>query len=240
MNLGYKGFRFGLLKDERSLYSAKLLVHLKSRILSMGGHIGTGRATLRASGGRISAAIVNGREFHAEKYVVAAGAWSNEVCKPLGYDPLILPARGLVLYCKTGGSKLVDYPAHYDEGLTVTQHDSDTLRLTSFFELVGFEPRFNRSRVDWLFRTAVSHFSRSSDVRVSELGVGFRPSTPDQLPAVGKVPRCDNGYLLSGSCRKGMALAPILGKMLMKEMLGSDDVPDPLARALDPGRFLAI
>jgi glycine/D-amino acid oxidase-like deaminating enzyme len=121
--------------------------------------------------------------------------------------------------------------------VTVTQHDEDTVRLTSFFELVGFNPRFSQTRMDWLFETVTSYFSRPCRLELSEVGVGYRPCTPDQLPVVGRIPRCDNGYILTGSCRKGMALAPALSKLLIGCALGSHETSDPLLQALDPERF---
>jgi len=151
---------------------------------------------------------------------------------------MVIPARGLVLFYRTGGKRLVDYPAHYeDEGVTITQHDKDTVRLTSFFELGGFDPRFGRARTDWLFETVTSHLSRPHSLVLTETGVGYRPCTPDQLPVVGRIPRCENGYILTGSCRKGMALAPALSQLLTGRILGSVETDDRLLRALDPERF---
>jgi glycine/D-amino acid oxidase-like deaminating enzyme len=236
--LGYKGFEGGWLKEEKSLHSAKLLDHLRSRIAEMGAKTRVGEARLKSSGSRISYAVLDGERLVADAYVVAAGSWSRALCKPLRYDPMVIPARGLVLFYRTRGKEVVDIPAHYaDEGVTVTQHDRDTLRFTGFFELVGFDRRFSSSRRDWLVETVTSHLSRTCRLELIEAGVGFRPSTPDQLPMVGRIPRCENGYIISGSCRKGMVLAPIRGRLLMGRMLGHDETPDPMLRALDPGRF---
>lgn len=235
--VGYKGFEGGWLMEEKSLHSGKLLEHLTSRISEMGGKVVEGEVRLKRSGSRIARAIVGGSDVTADAYVVAGGSWSREVCRPLGYDPMVIPARGLVLFYRTGGRKVVDYPAHYEEGVTATQHDADTLRFTSFFELVGFNPRFSRARRDWLFETATSHFSRQTKLEPSEVGVGYRPSTPDQLPVVGRIPRCENGYILTGATRKGMALAPVLGQLLIECVSGSAGTNQPLLQALDPRRF---
>ena len=235
--LGYKGFEGGWLMEEKSLHSGKLLTYLRSRISEMGVEAAEGEVHLRSQGSRISCAVVAGEEVVADAYVVAGGSWSRSICKPLRYDPMVIPARGLVLFYRTGGRRVVDYPAHYDdEGVTVTQHDEDTVRLTSFFELVGFNPRFGLSRTDWLFEAVTSHFSRPHRLELSESGVGYRPCTPDQLPVVGRIPRCENGYILTGSCRKGMALAPALSQLLIGCALGSGET-DPLLQALDPERF---
>jgi len=236
--LGYLGFEGGWLAEERSLHSGKLLGHLRSRVAGMGGRFIEGEARLHSAGRRISRAVVGGKELSAEAYVVAAGSWSREVCRPLGYDPMVIPARGLVLFCRTNRKRVIDLPSHYDdEGVTATQHDQDTLRFTSFFELVGYLPQFSRSSTAWLFKTATSHFSRPCALEVSQTGVGFRPSTPDQLPLVGRIPRCENGYVLAGATRKGMALAPVLGKLVIDSIFGPGGRPDPMLRALDPIRF---
>jgi glycine/D-amino acid oxidase-like deaminating enzyme len=239
--VGYKGFEGGWRMEEKSLHSGKLLDLLGSRISEMGGEVVEGEAHLKQSDSSIVRAVVNGESVAADAYVVAAGSWSREVCRPLRYDPMVIPARGLVLFYRTGGERVVDFPAHYDdEGVTATQHGADTMRFTSFFELVGFNPRFSASRRDWLFRTVTSHFSRKCRLQASEVGVGYRPSTPDQLPVVGRIPRCENGYILTGSTRKGMALAPVLGQLLTNLMLGSankDGRENHLLRAMDPARF---
>jgi glycine/D-amino acid oxidase-like deaminating enzyme len=236
--LGYKGFEGGWLVKEKSLHSGKLLSHLGARIFEMGGEAVEGKVRFKSQGSRISCAVIEGEQVVADAYVVAGGSWSRAICKSLRYDPMVIPARGLVLFYRTGGARVVDYPAHYeDEGVTVTQHDRDTVRLTGFFELVGFSPRFSQSKMGWLFEAVTSHFSRPCRLELSEVGVGYRPCTPDQLPVVGRIPRCENGYILTGSCRKGMALAPALSQLLMGCALGSGETDDPLLQALDPERF---
>ncbi len=236
--VGYKGFQGGWLEREIFLHSGKLLDYLRLRTSDMGAKALMGNVRLKSDGSRISSALVDGKEVVADAYVAAGGSWTREICRPLHYDPMVIPARGLVLFYRTNGKRVIDHPAVYaDKGVTVGQHGEDTLRITSFFELVGFNPRFSRSRTDWLFQAATSHFSRQCRLELSETGVGYRPCTPDQLPVVGRIPRCENGYILTGSCRKGMALAPVLGKLLMGCVIGSSDTDDPLLLALDPRRF---
>lgn len=236
--LGYKGFEGGWLEREISLHSGKLLDYLRSRISEMGAKPVAGEVRLKSTGSRISCAVVDGEEVAADAYVVAGGSWSRAICKPLRYDPMVIPARGLVLFYRTKGKRVIDHPAVYaDEGVTVSQHGEDTLRLTSFFELVGFNPRFSRLKKDWLFESVTSHFSRPCRLALTEAGVGYRPCTPDQLPVVGRIPRCENGYILSGACRKGMVLAPVLSQLLMGCVFGSRETDGPLLQALDPGRF---
>ncbi|HVB95518.1 MAG TPA: FAD-binding oxidoreductase [Nitrososphaerales archaeon] len=102
--LGYVGFEGGWLMEEKSLHSGKLLDRLRSRISDMGGKFMEGEARLRSQGSRISCALVKGEEVLADAYVVAGGSWSRAVCKPLRYDPMVVPARGLVLFYRTEAS----------------------------------------------------------------------------------------------------------------------------------------
>lgn len=236
--LGYKGFAEGWLTRERSLHSGKLVDFLRRTVVENGARVASGRVSLKRSGHGVSHALVGARRVLADAYVVAAGSWSREVCAPLGYDPMVIPARGLALFYRTRDGPAVGCPAVYeDEGLTVTQHDGQTLRLTSFFELVGFDARVGRARRRWLLDAAASRFSRPRRLDLIEAGVGFRPSTPDQLPVVGRIPRCDNGYVLTGACRKGITLAPVLASLTMQCALGDGEAADVLLHALRPGRF---
>jgi D-amino-acid dehydrogenase len=236
--LGYRGFEGGWLQREISLHSGKLVDYLRSRVSEMGAEVFEGDVRLKGAGTRILRAAVDGEDTVADAYVVAGGSWSRAICRPLRYDPMVIPARGLVLFYRTKGRQVIDHPGHYaDEGVTVGQHGEDILRLTSFFELVGFDPRFSRSKMDWLFEAVTSHFSRPCALKLSEVGVGYRPCTPDQLPVVGRIPRCENGYIISGAGRKGMALAPVLSQLLMGCVIGSSERDDRLLRALDPARF---
>jgi glycine/D-amino acid oxidase-like deaminating enzyme len=236
--LGYEGFEGGWLEREISLHSGKLVDYLRSRASDMGAEAIEGEVHPKIAGSRITHALVDGKQVVADAYVVAGGSWSREICRPLRYDPMVIPARGLVLFYRTRGKRVVDYPAHYaDEGVTVGQHGEDVLRLTSFFELVGFDPRFSQSKKDWLFEAVTSHFSRPYRLELSEVGVGYRPCTPDQLPVLGRIPRCENGYIIAGANRKGMVLAPVLSQLLMECVFGSGGKDGPLLRALDPARF---
>jgi len=236
--VGYKGFEGGWLEREISLHSGKLLDYLRSRTSDMGARAVMGDVRLKSAGSRISRALVDSKEVVADAYVVAGGSWSREICRPLHYDPMVIPARGLVLFYRTNGKRVTDHPAVYaDKGVTVGQHGEDTLRLTSFFELVGFDPKFSQMRMDWLFEAVTSHFSRPWKLALSEAGVGYRPCTPDQLPVVGRIPRSENGYILAGACRKGMVLAPVLSQLLIGCVLGSSEPDDIMLQPLDPARF---
>ncbi len=246
-DMGYSWEGEGVLSSDLSAHTGKLLAILKSELRSMGIKTVTGEAKLRVSRGQGGVAIegvrVRGRRNEiADSYVIAGGSWSGSICAPLGFDPHILPARGLAEFCHTGGKRLVDYPASFPE-LMLTQHDDNLVRLTGIFDLVGFNARFGAADREWLFKTSRAYLSRPNALRLVEVGAGFRPTTPDQLPVVGAIPGCTNGFIASGGTRKGVTLAPLMGHLTAGVISGSlagktTRTDGDLARILSPSRFI--
>lgn len=226
--LGYKNLGGGAYAEhELSINPFKLFSALRKRVSSLGGRfvlgadaklIEVGDAQQRPGrrGGaqprRIECVTLHQEEAErltADRYVIAAGAWTRELCASLGYDPLVLPARGLAMVFETGGSEVVRSPALLeDQGIGVIQHDINTVRLTSFFDMVGFDRTFAARRKRWMLDIAHRHITLYASLKNPLEGVGFRPCTPDQLPVIGRVPRFDNLYVASGNCRLGVTLAP--------------------------------
>ncbi len=239
--LGFTRFGGGVLfEGELSVDPAKLFKELRRRLSEMGARmILGGEAQLNSSRPKISSAIVNGENLTGDFFVVAAGAWSRNLCGPLGYDPHVIPARGLAMIFDTGGAKLVGYPALFEDyGIAVVQNGPSALTVTSFFELRGFQSTFSESRKRWLLKILSSHLKDYNQLRYINEGVGYRPCTPDQLPVIGKVPGYENLIIASGHCRLGITLAPATGHMI-GSMLAGQMPPEGLLRPFDPSRFAA-
>ena len=165
---------------------------------------------------------VDGTRVPCDIVVLTAGSWSRELCKQLHYDPQILPARGLAILFDTGGEEIITTPAVLEDyGMGLAQHNQTTLRLTGFFEMVGFQKNFSNRRKNWLLDRFRRHVVKSDRVKIVEEGVGFRPCTPDQIPIVGLVPRCQNVYIASGNCRLGVTLAPATAQIVSSMISGS-------------------
>jgi D-amino-acid dehydrogenase len=220
LRIGVKGYSSGVLfEDDISVNPRKLFDGLR-RILSDRGveFKRCENSRLVVSGATtISYAMADLERVSGEIYVVASGAWTKDICRPLGYNPQILPARGLVMLIQTGGARIVENAVFLEDyGIDMVQNDIDTFRMSSFFELVGFRSGFDDSRKKWLFRTATEHLIAADKLKSSEVetGVGFRPCTPDQIPVIGKMPGYENAYVASGNCRLGMTLAPVTGLMI--------------------------
>jgi glycine/D-amino acid oxidase-like deaminating enzyme len=145
--------------------------------------------------------------------------------------------RGLATIFDTGGTKILESPAILEDyGVAIVQHDQNTLRATSFFELVGFNADYGERRKSWVLKVIEKHAARFSELKLVKTLVGHRPCTPDRLPVIGKVPGYDNLYISSGHCRIGITLAPVSG-YLISSMLDNKHVPLDTG-CFDPSRFL--
>ena len=180
---------------------------------------------------------VEGESVGADAIVIAAGARSRGLGRNLGYDPKILPARGMAMVFDTGGEKITDCPAFFvDEGISLGQHNVNTFRMTSFFELKGFDSEWGESRREWFLKSAKAHIPRFDKMKLIEERTGFRPCTPDQIPIVGQIPGYSNAWVASGTCRDGVILAPITGRILAS-MLAGKCLPDLPIQQISPARF---
>jgi len=236
--IGFKEFEGGVLfEDELSINPVKLHNELRRKLAEMGVRIVLSNARLQSNRPRIRLTLGTGEELVGDEYVIAAGARTSELCKPLGYDPHIIPARGLATIFDTGGARITERPAIFEDyGIVAVQHNPTCFRLSSFFDIVGFRDNIRESRKRWLLDVAREHLANYSRLRFVEEGVGYRPCTPDHLPLMGKVPGYDNLYIASGHCRLGITLAPATGQ-IMSSLISGIGPSNVKLENFDPSRF---
>jgi D-amino-acid dehydrogenase len=245
--MGFQGFRGGLLiEDELSVNPAKLYKSLWDTLITRGvADLLVGDAIKPAPGtGRHAVLQVDGRQIDCDILIVTAGSWTRELCRQLGYDAPILPARGLAVVFDTGGETLVTTPALLEDyGIGLAQHNQTTIRITGFFEMVGFRTDFSAARKKWLLDKFQRHVVKANHARIVEEGVGFRPCTPDQLPIIGLIPGYENAYVASGNCRLGVTNAPATAELLVSTITGTPRSPETSPTIspawYDPGRFVS-
>ncbi len=234
--LGFKNFGGGAeFVGELSVNPGKLFDQLRTLLVRDGVNWISGEAELTRKGGTCSV-LIDGEAICADAIVITAGAWSRHLCRQVGYDPRILPARGLASIFDTGGAKVLETPAIFEDyGVAIVQHDQNTLRATSFFDLVGFDQEYGDRRKRWVLRLLEKHVTKFEELKLIESRVGHRPCTPDRLPVIGTVPNHKNLYIASGHCRIGITLAPVSG-FVISSMLENREVGLDLS-CFDPSRF---
>ncbi len=166
-DLGLHALNGGVeLPGEMSINPRKLMAQLYERVFKMGVEIVTGKeAKLQLNAGKASV-LVDGRRLASDKIIVSAGSWTRPLCSQLHYDAKILPASGLAMIFDTGGKPFVKRPMLLEDyGIALAQHSDSMLRVTSFFEMVGFKKEYGPARRKWLFDVIAKHVG---DLRYSE------------------------------------------------------------------------
>lgn len=242
--MGFRGFRGGVMfEEELSINPAKLYNSIWDAAIRHGSAeliVGEDVRLVADKGNhRLGQVYVDGRRVSCEIIILTAGSWSGDLCKQLGFDPKILPARGLAILFDTGGKQIASAPAIFEDyGIGLSQHNKTTLRVTGFFEMVGFRTDFSDTRKQWLLDRFKRHVVKADQAKIVEEGVGFRPCTPDQTPIIGLIPGYKNVYVASGSCRLGVTLAPAAADMIRAMIAETGKAACANQSSLyDPSRF---
>jgi D-amino-acid dehydrogenase len=175
---------------------------------------------------RTDAEVRSSNELDAETVVVAAGVWSKQL---------------VALPLEAGKGYRIDYaPAEDDPGipvwiretLTVATPYPDRLRLSGTLELAGLDESISERRVAAI-RTGSERWLKGLQRRpVREIGAGLRPCLPDGLPAIGRLGRV---VVATGHAMKGVALAPITGRLVAQLVAGEQ--PEHDLAVFRPDRF---
>jgi D-amino-acid dehydrogenase len=151
--------------------------------------------------------------------VIAAGAWSRELARQVGDRVMLDTERGYHLNLEPGDAGELRRPVVFPERGFVLAPMADGIRLTSGVELAGLHAPPDFSRIRRLLPAAREALPGLSD-RVTREWLGYRPSTPDSLPVIGRSPHCDAVFYAFGHQHLGLTLGPITGRVLAALVAG--------------------
>ncbi len=197
--------------------------------------------------GQVISVQTNAGLIRAEHYVLAGGAWSNELL-PLP----VRPKKGQMLSLRVPEytSELPLKRILYGQDIYIvprrdtcgTLRDTcGTLRerqiiLGATCEDVGFTPHNTPVGIQKLLQSAIRLYPQLQDYPIEEFWWGFRPATPDELPILG-TSHCKNLTLATGHHRNGILLAPITAALIAD--LVCEQKSDSLLSNFNYSRFLA-
>jgi glycine oxidase len=217
---------------------------------------GAGIADVGGDGAANGGVFLDGRAFellHADAVVVAAGAWSGGLAGlPAGAGVAVRPVKGQIMRLRDpAGPGLLGGVVRFDGGYLVPRGDGRYV-LGATMEERGFESDPTAGGVYELLRDAHELVPGVSELRIEEIGVGHRPGTPDNAPAIGAGSLAGLTWA-TGHHRNGILLAPLTAELVMASLLGHgpvDAAQETTVRAAlggydlaellafcDPGRF---
>ncbi len=176
--------------------------------------------------------LADGERVRAGCVVVAAGAWSA------GLDGLpeharvpVRPLKGQILRLRDpAGPGLLQRVLRFEGGYVVPRGDGRYV-LGATVEERGFEEQPTAGGVYELLRHARELLPGVLEWQIEELSVGFRPSTPDNVPVIGRG-ALDGLLWATGHHRNGVLLAPLTAELAVGVLLGRA-VPVDMRALLD-------
>lgn len=168
-------------------------------------------------------------EVRAETVVVAAGAWSGQLV-----DLPLEGGKGYHIDVERSG-ETPRIPVLVGEGsatVAVATPLADRLRLSGTLELAGLDLSISQTRADAIHRAGERWFRGVAGRPVLETWAGLRPCLPDGLPAIGRRGRV---IVATGHAMKGVALAPVTGRLVAQ--LAAGEEPGHDLALFDPNRF---
>lgn len=180
---------------------------------------------LHVQGNRVAVALNGERARFEREYVVTAGAWTNEVLRPLGVGIAVRPVRGQMLCIRaTPGvlQRIVMQGDHY----LIPRRDGRIL-VGSTLEEVGFDMRTTAAARDELLGAGKGIFPALEHFPIEAQWAGLRPGSPTGVPSIGRHPRFENLWICAGHYRNGLAMAPASAELLCELMLGKRPTVDP-------------
>ncbi|MEH7237499.1 NAD(P)/FAD-dependent oxidoreductase [Bacillus sp. JJ1562] len=181
-----------------------------------------GSASLVKEGGKVIGVKIENEVLKADKIIVTAGVWANELLKPIGIDFQVSSQKAQIVHLDLENTNTDSWPVvippndqyilAFDGGRVVVgaTHENDK----------GIDYRVTAGGLYEIFDKALKIAPGLSEGTVLETRVGFRPFTPDFLPVIGVIPGYDNISVANGLGASGLTVGPFLGSELAKLALG--------------------
>jgi D-amino-acid dehydrogenase len=194
----------------------------------------SGTAALELSGERVIGVSVEQELVTADAVVVAAGAWTAQVCAGAGWRLPIGPQRGQIVHTRLPAADTAGWP------VILPPHDPYLLGFPdgrvvfgATREDAGFDYRVTLGGVRAMLTAAAEIAPGLSDATLLETRVGFRPATSDGRPLLGRL--ADGLIVAAGNGPEGLTAGPWTGLAAAALALGQQPAAD--IDAFDPARF---
>jgi D-amino-acid dehydrogenase len=236
------------------LYSfAKLLQDLGAEL-----HPDTEALDFEVAGGTVRRVRTTRGELRPAELLLASGAWTARLAAKLGLRLPLEPVKGhaVTLHWPVSPPEpdhavaadpapgdpaprdpvawgVPQRPVTLGEAVLALAPTGDGFRLGGGRERVGFEGTVSSRLVDGMLRTVREYLPSLGAVRPAEAWTGFRPTTPDGVPYIGRAPGYRNLFIACGHDHIGMGLAPAGGRLLAQLLTGERPDVDPAPFRVD-------
>lgn len=171
--------------------------------------------------------------LHAKFVVVAAGPWTASIGSLQKLKRHVTPLKGQIVRVVNGGEAL-NKSVGYNGNYAATRLDNLVWAGTTE-EAVGFESSVTKEAEDRILSN-LALMLPGLDIKEVRLQTAcLRPMSSDGLPILGPVRDGSRLFIATGAGRKGILLAPAMGKLIAQAIAGVE--PDMNLEPFSPQRF---
>jgi len=165
------------------------------------------------------------RELKADAFVAAMGAFTAALLRPLGESLNIYPAKGYSATLRLKRPEDASVVSLLDDTRKIAiSRLGDTIRIAGTAELAGYDTSLTgktaQVRCDALVRRYEELFPGVADTAEPNYWAGLRPSTPTNIPYVGRSRKATNLWVNAGHGTLGWTHGAGSGRALVELMSG--------------------
>lgn len=212
---------------------------LKRAAVKHGATIIEDEATLIYENKKVVGVTVPEETILADNVLLATGAWSRELLRPLGLKLNVEPQRGQIAHIKLPEMVTYDWPvvlpqsSHYMLAFDDSRVVAGATRETGS----GFDYRLTAGGVHEVITEALAVAPGLKVGTLEEVRIGFRPMGPDKLPILGTIGSLEGVVLATGLGASGLTMGPYVGllaaALIKNEEVDLDLTPYDPTRAID-------
>ena len=192
---------------------AKLVEKFTEEFVRNGGEILVAKATgFKEDLGEATAVVTDRGNVVANRVVIAAGAWSNELSRLAGDDVPLKTQRGYHITLPHNHGALTRPVVAADRKFFVTPMDMG-LRVAGTVEFDSLKAPPNPARTEAL-ASALPELLPDVDVSERTTWMGHRPCMPDSLPVIDRARGLRNVFYAFGNGHLGLTGAPMMAQLV--------------------------
>ncbi len=220
------------------LYPNALMQNLQDYLIANGVEIIKNKevTAIESKNSKVVRVFSGNEAFEADEFVLATGSWSPAVAKLTGENILLMPGKGYSFQEDESLNRLT-IPALLCEARVAVTPMNGNIRYSGTMELDKINNRVNIDRVKGIIESVPKYFPdlKPSLPAIEHIWYGFRPSSPDGLPYIGRSNKKSNLTIATGHGMMGLSLGQATGKLVSELISGQKLSMD--IKAFSPDRF---
>lgn len=176
---------------------------------------------IETNGNAITRVFTAAKEWTADQYIIAGGSFSPAIARLVDLKVPLMPGKGYSFMVKEPQQRM-QIPALLAEARVAITPMGGSLRYGGTMELDKINDRVNMNRVKGIVRSIPEYFPDLEPEVPTEKEVwfGFRPSSPDGLPYIGRSNKYNNLVIATGHGMMGLSLGPATGSLVNQIISG--------------------